>query len=53
MHPCITGSGAIFDMQDPCHTSLMSGGVRASTVSDRAKSAHAGHCPIGTLDASA
>jgi hypothetical protein len=42
MHPCITGSGAIFDMDDPCHDAWQGG----STAS--AAPAHAAHAALAT-----
>jgi hypothetical protein len=48
-HPCITGSGAIFDMNNPCHqqgsTSPPSGGISAQAVDAKG----VGFCPIGQL----
>ncbi len=56
MHPCITGSGAIFDMSDPCHTSMLpTAGASLTSASEQSATAvkqeHVG-CPIGELDAS-
>jgi hypothetical protein len=42
MHPCITGSGAIFDMDDPCHDSWQGAGSAASA----APAGHAGHAGL-------
>jgi hypothetical protein len=52
MHPCIKSTGAIFDMSDPCHTSLLPGGGAAarSSAGDAATPAvEAAFCPIGRL----
>jgi len=48
MHPCITGSGAIFDMNHPCHQQN-TGGAGALSAQDAATKPTAGFCPIGTL----
>ena len=55
-HPCIKGTGAIFDMNDPCHTSLIGGGAAAAkSVSGESTPAEAegAFCPIGRLAAAA
>jgi len=52
MHPCIQGTGAIFDMSDPCHKAFLAASAGASPVSDRVKAAQETHyCPIGSLSA--
>jgi hypothetical protein len=50
MHPCITSSGAIFDMDDPCHDSAggASTGAAPAAVTSRDESP-AAFCPIGQL----
>lgn len=45
MHPCITGSGAIFDMNNPCHGQASPSGIAAQTVANEP----AGFCPIALL----
>lgn len=40
MHPCIQGTGAIFNMDDPCHQAFMGGGAGTAAQST---DAHAGH----------
>jgi hypothetical protein len=52
MHPCIKATGAIFDMKDPCHTSLLPGASAADKLIVPAKE-EGGFCPIGSLAASA
>jgi hypothetical protein len=47
MHPCIEGSGAIFDMDDPCHDSAS--GAVAAAATTRTTAATELFCPIGTL----
>jgi len=57
MHPCITSSGAIFDMDDPCHGT---GGMSAAAEVGSAAAASAASggddpstalfCPIGRLE---
>jgi hypothetical protein len=47
MHPCIEGTGAIFDMTDPCHTSLVAGAASARTAG--APPEETSFCPIGRL----
>ncbi len=50
MHPCIKATGAIFDMSDPCHTSLVGGGAAArSAGNDLATAPEMAFCPIGRL----
>jgi hypothetical protein len=51
MHPCIKGTGAVFDMSDPCHTSLLAGAANARTASTGAEETY--YCPIGRLSAPA
>jgi hypothetical protein len=54
MHPCITGSGAIFDMTNPCHTSMLPGVAGTSTTKKQvAVTAHDATCPIARLSATA
>jgi hypothetical protein len=48
MHPCITGSGAIFDMGDPCHRSAGTAGA-AGVSAQTAATKPTGFCPIGLL----
>ena len=58
MHPCIKGTGAIFDMTDPCHQDFVAAaGTAGASVSAASKRADAAkmeryYCPIGRLDAS-
>lgn len=47
-HPCITSGGAIFDMDDPCHTSLLPNGA-ASRSGDAPVPASAYYCPLARL----
>ena len=51
MHPCIKGTGAIFDMSDPCHTSLVGGAAAKSAASDSTPAEEIAFCPIGRLSA--
>ena len=53
MHPCIKGTGAIFDMSDPCHTSLVGGAAAKSSASDSTPAEETAFCPIGRLSAPA
>lgn len=54
MHPCIKSTGAIFDMNDPCHQQFtMAGASAASATSAALQSASVQFfCPIGRLDGS-
>ena len=47
-HPCIKSTGAIFDMDDPCHTSLL-GGAAATSRSGVPDEQSYGYCPLGSL----
>jgi hypothetical protein len=59
MHPCIKGTGAIFDMTNPCHQDFVhAAGTSGASLTSAAKRTDAAkmerhHCPIGRLDASA
>jgi hypothetical protein len=58
MHPCIKGTGAIFDLSDPCQTSLLPGGGNPGPgdppVAGRAVAKEeTSFCPIGLLAATA
>jgi hypothetical protein len=48
MHPCILSTGAIFDMNDPCHTSAMGGSNRATNGA--AASAAPGFCQLDLIN---
>ncbi len=57
MHPCIKGTGAIFNMSDPCHQAFtMASGAAASGAAVKTSQTTAAkeqyYCPIGRLDAS-
>ena len=51
-HPCIKSTGAIFDEDDPCHTSLLGGAGGAAPLAGKADEQSYGYCPIGSLAAS-
>lgn len=48
-HPCITASGAIRDMDDPCHTQNAPAARATGTAGTAAPAAVPGWCPLGTL----
>lgn len=59
MHPCIKGTGAIFDMSDPCHQDFVPASTASgasigtsSVLSANATKDEHFFCPIGQLDVS-
>jgi hypothetical protein len=57
MHPCIKGTGAIFNLGDPCQTSLLpgagAGAAAKGTAGFTPAKEETSFCPIGTLSATA
>jgi hypothetical protein len=52
MHPCIKSTGAIFDMDDPCHTSATAGASTSARAAETSSDSSSvlGFCPLYQIE---